>query len=467
MARRVLLLLAVPVLVLATVYLANSAGLRRHPTAMAAHETRTGNAMFVTADGPRLMCNGSAYRVSGANYWQAMNLGMAGGASSDRPRVLQDLETLASYGVNMVRIMAASEGSQYGEAPDRMHPVLMVSPGVYNEDVFEGLDWVLAQLPRYNMTATVSLANYWTWSGGIPQYVSWATDTEIPYPAQWDPLNQIFEGGDYETFLAYANRFYADESIYKTVQAWYRSHVRAVVERVNSVTGIQYKDDPTIMAWELMNEPQIIDAVEGERLLFRWIDESAKLIRSIDPQHLVTSGAESKNGARWFDVMHRSPHISLASCHFWPLNWGYYNATDPTTASVAYSIDKMREFVHLNSKWALELGIPTVLFEYGMMRDNWGEFAGTRAYSPDAPVTHRNMFYSAVADCANELSASGGHGAVAGSAFWAYAGLARPPKIPTTNITWTGDPPHEPPGWNSVYDKDVETLDIIKRATRQ
>ncbi|KAJ1663401.1 hypothetical protein IW140_001863 [Coemansia sp. RSA 1813] len=433
------------------------------------HETtilNTTSDMFVTANGSRLTRNGDPYQVSGANYWQAMNLGMASGPSSDRARVHRDLATLSSYGVNMVRIMASSEGSQYGVAPDRMYPVLMESPGAYDEAVFAGLDWTLAQLPKYNMTATVTLANYWTWSGGIPQYVSWATDTEIPYPSQWDPLNQVFDGGDYDTFLAYANRFYADESIYKAVQAWYRDHVRAVVERVNSVTGVRYKDDPAIMAWELMNEPQIIDTPgTGEQLLFRWIDESAGFIRSIDPRHLVTTGAESKNGAKWFDVMHRSQHISLASCHFWPLNWGYYNSTDPTNASVDHSIDKMCEFVRLNSEWAHELGIPSVLFEYGMMRDNWGEFAGTKAYSPDAPITHRNRFYGAVSDCIKEFSASSGRGALAGSAFWAYAGLARPPKNPTTNITWTGDPPHEPPGWNSVYDKDVETLEIIKRAS--
>ncbi|KAJ2505993.1 hypothetical protein GGI11_006811 [Coemansia sp. RSA 2049] len=420
---------------------------------------------FVTANGSRLIRNGSTYHVSGANYWQAMNLGMADGPSSNRPRVLRDLETLASYGINMVRIMAASEGSQFGTAPDRTYPVLMDSPGIYNEAVFEGLDWVLAQLPRYNMTATVTLANYWTWSGGIPQYVGWATDTEIPYPSQWDPLKQIFEGGDYNTFLAYANRFYADESIYPVVQGWYKAHVRTVLERVNTVTGIRYKDDPAIMAWELMNEPQIIDNVDddaGERLLFRWIDDSAKYIRSIDTHHLVTTGAESKNGARWFDVMHRSEHITLASCHFWPLNWGYYNSTDPTNASVDYSITKMRDFVRSNSAWAHELRLPAVLFEYGMMRDNWGKYSGVGAYSPDAPVSHRNRFYRAVVDCVREFSASTGRGAMAGSAFWAYSGLGRPPRAPTTALTWTGDPPHEPPGWNSVYDKDVETLDIIR-----
>ncbi|KAJ2643383.1 hypothetical protein GGF44_001193 [Coemansia sp. RSA 1694] len=423
---------------------------------------------FVSAQGTRLVRHGQPYFVSGANYWQAMNLGMAAGPSSDRSRVLHDLAALSSRGINTVRILAATEGSQYGRQPDRIYPALMTSPGKYDAAVFAGLDWFLAQLPRHNMSAVVSLSNYWTWSGGAAQYVSWATDTAIPYPVQWDHVNQVFAGGDYQRYLDYAGRFYADPDLYNTTQAWFRDHIRAVVTRRNTVTGIEYRDDPSILAWELMNEPQIIDSASlaGHDQLFEWIDSTASLIHALDPHHLVTTGAESKNGEQWFNAMHKSKHITLASCHFWPLNWGLYNSTDPTLDSVDYSIRKMNLFVDSIGRWSRQLDKPCVLFEYGLMRDNWGPEAGLGAYSPAAPVTHRNRFYAAVADavvgnCRSEESA------FAGAGFWAYAGTARPPRVPTEQISWTGDPPHEPPGWNSVFDSDTATLSIINEFSQR
>ncbi|KAJ2358137.1 hypothetical protein GGF43_001017 [Coemansia sp. RSA 2618] len=412
---------------------------------------------FVTAHGTQLRRNGQPYVVRGANYWQAMNLGASSGTDSDRARVLHDLQTLRASGINMIRILAASEGSQFGREPDRTYPVLMPAPGCYDEAVFEGLDWVLAQLPRLQMTATVSLGNYWSWSGGAAQYVSWATDTRIPYPRQWDQRNTEYTDGSYAGFLAYASRFYADPSIYNATQGWYRGHVRRVVTRRNTVTGTVYADDPSIMAWELMNEPQATG--DGERLR-AWIHESARFIHALDQRHLVTTGAESKDGHAWYTRMHASPYITLASCHFWALNWGYYNSSDPTDASVDASIREMRAFVGDNARWARGLGKPSVLFEFGLMRDNWGEWGGFAAFDPRAPVTHRDRFFAAVYEEVGRLLGEG----VCGAAFWAYAGAARPPPIGDPRATWTGDPPHEPPGWNSIYDADATTLDIIRRS---
>lgn len=45
--------------------------------------------------------------------------------------------------------------------------------------------------------------------------------------------------------------FYKDPII----RSWYKFYVSSLVLRNNTITGVLYRDDPTILAWELINEP--------------------------------------------------------------------------------------------------------------------------------------------------------------------------------------------------------------------
>jgi endo-1,4-beta-mannosidase len=71
-----------------------------------------------------------------------------------------------------------------------------------------------------------------------------------------------------------------------------------LLNRQNSETKIAYKDDPTIMAWELASSL----SCKGEKLpsstscvtatLVNWILEMSTYIKQIDPNHLVAVGDE-------------------------------------------------------------------------------------------------------------------------------------------------------------------------------
>ncbi|NDC78164.1 MAG: mannanase, partial [Chitinophagia bacterium] len=54
--------------------------------------------------------------------------------------------------------------------------------------------------------------------------------------------------------------------------------------------------------------------------------------------------------------------------------------------------------------------------------------------------------------------------------FWAYGGEGRP-RTPgemwAKGDPFTGDPPHEPQGWYSVYDTDSSTRAVIRNFAGQ
>ena len=156
----------------------------------------------MSATGTRLYRFGEPYRFVGANLWYAMHLGAADTASGDRPRLLRELDRLQALGVSNIRVLAASEGPDReswfvlgAPTPWRILPSMQPSPGAYNEAVVAGLDFLLAEMAKRDMTAVLMLGNMWPWSGGFAQYVSWAAGDRIPYPppavgGSWDGYQQ-------------------------------------------------------------------------------------------------------------------------------------------------------------------------------------------------------------------------------------------------------------------------------------
>ncbi|KAI3667169.1 hypothetical protein L6452_42218 [Arctium lappa] len=90
----------------------------------------------------------------------------------------------------------------------------------------------------------------------------------------------------------------SDDEIFSNVvvKGYYKNHVKSVLTRCNSIMGVAYKDDPTIFAWELMNEPRCQSDLSG-KLLQEWIVEMAAEIKSIDKNHLLEIGLEGVPGS--------------------------------------------------------------------------------------------------------------------------------------------------------------------------
>ena len=80
-------------------------------------------------------------------------------------------------------------------------------------------------------------------------------------------------------------------------------HAQAVLTRVNKITGVAYKDNPTIFAWELMNEPRCQSDLSGKTLQ-SWITEMAGYVKSVDPNHMLEIGLEGFYGESTPDRTH-------------------------------------------------------------------------------------------------------------------------------------------------------------------
>lgn len=396
---------------------------------------------FVEVRGTHFYRDGKPYYFLGTNFWYGMHLASAG-PGGDRSRLLAELDQLQSLCVTNLRIMAGSEGPD--DAPWRVNPSLQPAPGEYNETLLEGLDFLLTELHKRGMTAVICLNNFWPWTGGFAQYHRWFSDDEIPYPP---PAT----GGSWFTYARYSSRFYTNTQAI----AAFDQYLRHLIGRVNSLSGLAYRDDPTIMAWQLANEPR---GVFRPRAFRRWISRTAGLIKSIDPNHLVSLGSEGNTAGptgNHFLKDHASPLIDYATIHIWIQNWGWY---DPLAPEQSYpkAWAKANHYIDQHLAKAQQLNKPLVLEEFGIARD--GE-----DYAPTASTSQRDRYYEDVFQKVYRLAAEGT--ALAGCNFWAWGGQGRPrqPKaIWQSGDELIGDPPHEYQGWYSVYDQDHATLEIIK-----
>ncbi len=416
----------------------------KHVTKQAA-ATCARSSEFVTVEGTHFCLNGKPYYFVGTNIWYGGYLGSAGGAG-DRERLVKELDQLKANGVTNIRVLGISEASELKRA---VRPAAMQKPGQYDDTLLAGLDFFLAELAKREMKAVIYLNNFWQWSGGMSQYVTWFTG---------EPAIDPDVSGDWNGFMDNSAKFYSIEA----AQSAFRDVIEVLVNRRNTITGVPYRDDPTIMSWQLANEPRPgsnANGLENAQVFTRWIGETAAFIGELAPRQLVSTGNEGWMGTAGdrdlFIQSHKTPHVDYLTFHMWAANWSWF---DPKNAAATYdgAWSKAQDYLDWHIDAAKELGKPIVLEEFGINRDHG-------AYAAGASTEFRDRYYGAVFDVLHRRAAAGDP--IAGSNFWAWGGAGR-----TTNadFMWkpgddfVGDPPQEPQGLYSVFDTDASTLAIIK-----
>ena len=133
---------------------------------------------FIKVENGHFIRDGKPYYYIGTNYWYGAILGSKG-KEGNRQRLIEELDMMKANGIDYLRALTGAEGPD-GE-PRRVSPALQVSPGVYNEELLEGLDFLLVEMAKRKMVAVLFLNNAWEWSGGFSQYLAWSGKGPIPY----------------------------------------------------------------------------------------------------------------------------------------------------------------------------------------------------------------------------------------------------------------------------------------------
>ena len=270
---------------------------------------------FVYRNGSDLKLEGKKFRFAGTNNYYLMY--------SSKTMVDAVLEKAAANNFGVVRTWGWYDiGNQDGS-----NSIQGPSNGVYFQywdgekpayndgpDGLERMDHIVAKAGELGLKLVIPLTNNWSAFGGMDQYVRWA-------------------GGKYH------DDFYRDPQI----RAWYKDWVSHMLNRVNTVTGVAYKDDPTIMTWELANEPRCIGSGAYPRspncdtgVLIDWADEMSSYVKSLDPNHLVSVGDEgfycrdassdewTENCSEGVDTVAFAelPNVDVMSFHLYPDHWG-------------------------------------------------------------------------------------------------------------------------------------------------
>ena len=289
---------------------------------------------FVGVEGTAFVLDGQVFRVAGANNHYL--------AFGSRDEIIRVLDSAKAMGVNVVRtFLQPVVGSLDGKVPTiwnwrsdaessamgaKGRHVLYWDAAARKmafDDGPDGLgrfDFVVNEARKRDIRLIVSFLDFWGYGGGAQQMSAW------------------YGSKDKYTFFA------SDPRTKRDYQDW----VRHVLSRVNTMTGRAYRDEPTIMAWDLMNEPDI----HPIPLMIEWVSEMSAFIKNLDQNHLVASGrASMREPFAELDV----PTVDFGTWHGYPSYEGMSH-TDFEALAVR------------NCALGKEYGKPILLEEFGVSR---------------------------------------------------------------------------------------------------
>eukprot|EP00887_Chlorella_sp_A99_P004827 scaffold4.g4827.t1 len=251
----------------------------------------------------------------------------------------------SSRGLNVLRMFAGGEGDGVS---------LLTGPGPsFDEATFRALDYVLDEAASAGIKVILVPLNLWK-NESMPALENWCGSAASNFKPRPDIDLRT------ETALNYTERMQTPYAFFTTTPCidLVKRYYAALLARVNTVSGLRYTDDPTIFAWDLLNEPRCKycgpDAVNG------WYHELARYMKEdLGVKQMVTTGGPRSGQS--FTQNHNSPHIDFAVLHLlseyilWPDNW----------RNPPYDTAWGKAWIDAHEAAAAAIGKPALLEEFG------------------------------------------------------------------------------------------------------
>lgn len=189
------------------------------------------------------------------------------------------LSSIEEMGGKAVRVYPFS--FQKGDNDYQRHFSFLDGKWIMNQVLFSDIDRALMIANRTNVKVIIPFIDFWDYWGGIPTFVS--RYNKVPSDFFMDPL----------------------------LRQQFKEIISSILDRENSLTGIKYKNDPTILAWETGNELEFNDG----RVPADWTLEISKHIKLLDTNHLVIDGSNGFFG--WDPAVLSDSSIDIYSNHYY------------------------------------------------------------------------------------------------------------------------------------------------------
>jgi mannan endo-1,4-beta-mannosidase len=255
-------------------------------------------------------------RATGSNVYYLQQL-FAYAQQDDNARlsagVAEVLDDLVCLSLPVARIWG------FNDSADRSS--IRSGPNEFHEAGLRGLDQAIWEAKRRGIRLIVPLVNNWADYGGLPAYAEWATK-EDGVPRAHDD-------------------FFFDPRL----RRYWKDYVDVLAARVNTFTGVAYRDEPTILAWEVGNEFRCARC-RGNSRLVDTVRELADYLRRAFPRHLIADGGEGFDDDRAaylglsndypvrgddgasFSRLAALEELDMLSYHYYPQSYGLLSEAD-------------------------------------------------------------------------------------------------------------------------------------------